>query len=119
MRQSQNAKVMNRTIDLKPEHRAIVQTVLRAHLPQQARVWVFGSRATGKARQGSDLDLAIDTGQKLPPALQSTLHFAFEDSDLPWTVDMVDMQDLQDGIFRQNVERDKVALDWREGEDGQ
>jgi len=110
---------MNKMIDLKPEHHAIVQTVLRAHLPQQARVWVFGSRATGRARQGSDLDLAIDTGQQLPADLQSTLRFAFEDSDLPWTVDMVDMQGLQDGVFRQNVERDKVALDWRGGENDQ
>jgi len=99
-------------IDLKSEHRTIVQEILRQNLPVHAKVWVFGSRATGKAQRGSDLDLAIDIGQKLPSHLESNLHFAFEDSELPWTVDIVDMQCLPDGIFRRNVERDKIALDW-------
>jgi len=100
---------MNAQIDLKPEHRAIVLAILREHLPQDAKVWVFGSRATGKAHRGSDLDLAIDLGQTLPPETETALHFAFEDSDLPWTVDMVDMRRIN-GIFRQNVERDRVQL---------
>jgi len=103
---------MSPQIDLKPEHRAIVQTILRDHLPEHAQVWVFGSRATGKAHRGSDLDLAIDAGQKLPPDIESALHFAFEDSDLPWTVDIVDMHSIQ-GIFRQNVERDRLSLSYR------
>jgi len=38
--------------------------------------------------------------------------FAFADSGLPWMVDMVDMQRIG-GIFRQNMERGRVALDWR------
>jgi len=46
------------------------------------------------------------------------LHFAFEDSDLPWTVDIVDMFALKDSIFRQNVGRDRVVLDWRGTDDG-
>jgi len=99
------------SIDLKPEHLAIVQSILRGHLPPHARVWVFGSRATGKAHRGSDLDLAIDVGQSLPSATESALQFAFEDSDLPWEVDVVDMQRIN-GIFRQNVERDRLLLAW-------
>jgi len=102
---------MSAQIDLKPEHRAIVLAILREHLPQDAKVWVFGSRATGRAHRGSDLDLAIDLGHKLPPETETALHFAFEDSDLPWMVDMVDMQCI-DGIFLQNVERDRVQLEW-------
>jgi len=104
---------MKSQIDLKPEHHFIVQGILRQHLLKDAKVWVFGSRATGKARRGSDLDLAIDIGQKLSPDLESSLHFAFEDSDLPWTVDIVDMHRLPDGIFKRNVEHDKVILDWQ------
>jgi len=88
-------------IDLKAEHRLIVREILQTHLPADAKVWVFGSRETGKARRGSDLDLAIDIGQELPPSLEPALHFAFEDSDLPRTVDIVDMHSLKQGIFRQ------------------
>jgi len=102
---------MSAQIVLEPKHRAIVLAILRAHLPENAKVWVFGSRATGRVWRGSDLDLAIDIGQELPSGLESSLHFAFEDSDLPWTVDIVDMYSLKEGIFRQNVERDRVMLD--------
>jgi len=109
---------MSARIALEPRHRSIVQAILREHLPADARVWVFGSRATGKVWRGSDLDLAIDIGQQLPSNLESTLRFAFEDSDLPWTVDIVDMFTLDDGIFRQNVEQDRVVLDWRDDDDG-
>jgi len=103
---------MRAQIALEPRHHSIVQAILREHLPTDAKVWVFGSRATGKVWRGSDLDLAIDLGQQLPSSLESTLRFAFEDSDLPWTVDIVDMFTLEDGIFRQNVERDRVVLNW-------
>jgi len=108
---------MNAAIHIEPEDLAIVQAILRQYLPEDATVWVFGSRATGRARRGSDLDLAIDIGQALPANTETDLHFAFEDSDLPWTVDIVDMFTLEDGIFRQNVERDRVILDWRGADD--
>ena len=32
------------------KHLAIVKQILHAHLPMGTRVWVFGSRATGKAK---------------------------------------------------------------------
>jgi len=101
---------MKPSIMLKSEHRAIVLTILRQHLPDNAQIWIFGSRATGKAHPRSDLDLAIDCGQKLSTKIESTLHFAFEDSNLPMTVDLVDMQSIS-GWFRQEVERDRVRLE--------
>jgi len=104
---------MNPTIHIEPQHRAIVEKILREHLPQNATVWVFGSRATGRRIwRGSDLDLAIDLGEKLPQPLESQLQWAFECSDLPWEVDVVDIYSLKDGIFRQNVEQERVLLDW-------
>jgi len=102
---------MNHKIDLKPDHKTIVQKILAQHLPENAKVWVFGSRATGQARRGSDLDLAIDLGRALPPKTEYSLRSLFEYSDLPWRVDIVDMQTLPEGIFRQNVERDRVLLE--------
>jgi len=96
-------------IELSQEHYNSVRKILNTYLPPNAKVWVFGSRATGKTHQGSDLDLAIDLGYALPSELETDLRFAFEDSDLPWTVDLVDMQRIG-GIFRENVERDRVEL---------
>ena len=69
-------------IDLEPDHRSLVLSVLRANLPHGAKVWVFGSRATGRARRYSDLDLVIDAGPRLTHDFAG-LTEAFSDSDLP------------------------------------
>ena len=72
--------------------------LLRAHLPSAAAVWVFGSRATGRARRYSDLDLAIDAGRRLTIDETATLREAFEESDLPYRVDIVDWNTVNEGF---------------------
>jgi hypothetical protein len=52
-------------IELPADHRQLVLHILAAHLPRGTKVWVFGSRATGRARRYSDLDLASDAGRQL------------------------------------------------------
>ena len=69
---------------------AIVRLILRAHLPVLADVRVFGSRATGRAHRGSDLDLLVDAGRTLTREEASALAAAFDESDLPYEVDLVD-----------------------------
>jgi predicted nucleotidyltransferase len=96
-------------IDLSPEHRRIVLDILAEHLPQGREVWVFGSRATGRARRYSDLDLAIDAGRRLTSDEAATLREAFEESDLPHRVDVVDWHAIGDR-FRRLVAPDRVAL---------
>src|SRR5205085_11964920 len=53
------------SLRLPSDHLHWVLTILAADLPPDAVVWVFGSRATGRARRYSDLDLAIDAGRPL------------------------------------------------------
>ena len=74
-------------IDLAAVHRRPVLNILRAHLPASAKLWVFGSRATGRARRYSDLDLAIDIGRPMTLDETAALAEAFSDSDLPYRVD--------------------------------
>ncbi len=81
---------MNPPVDIREADLAIVWAVLEAHLPAGAVVRVFGSRARMAARRGSDLDLAVDAGRPLSRAESHALADAFEDSDLPYTVDVVD-----------------------------
>lgn len=73
-----NPASLNASLHLAPAHLSLVQAILSDHVPQ-ARVLAFGSRAAGTPRKYSDLDLAI-----------SRLKIAFEDSDLPICVDVVD-----------------------------
>lgn len=102
---------MTAPIDIRPVDLAIVQDTLRAVLPATARVYVFGSRALWTTKDGSDLDLAIDAGRKLSREESVDLADAFEESDLPYKVDVVDLHDVSDG-FRAIVERDRVVLGW-------
>jgi predicted nucleotidyltransferase len=87
--------------------RRIVREVLAAHLPAGATVWVFGSRASGRARRHSDLDLAIDAGRRLSLDETAILAEAFCESDLPFRVDLVDWQAIGDG-FRRRIAAERL-----------
>lgn len=95
--------------DLSPAHEAIVHSILSAHLPPDARVWLFGSRARGPAKKFADLDLAIDAGRKLSLSELIALTDAFVESDLPYKVDVVDRRRIEAG-FARAIEADLVPL---------
>ena len=76
-------------IQLPPAHLTLVQAILADHVPQ-ARVLAFGSRVSSKPRKYSDLYLAIIQPEPLSLRTISRLKTAFEDSDLPICVDLVD-----------------------------
>ena len=73
-------------IDLPLDHLRLVQDLLLTHLPGVA-VWAYGSRVKGNARPYSDLDLVAFT-QPEHAAQLHTLREAFEESDLPFRVDL-------------------------------
>jgi predicted nucleotidyltransferase len=90
------------TIDLRDDHHRLVSKILTEQLPPGSRAWVFGSRATGRARPLSDLDLAIDAGRRLSLDETARLTEAFSDSDLPFRVDVVDWNGIENW-FRQII----------------
>jgi uncharacterized protein len=96
-------------IDLSAEDRRLVVEILRANLPAGAKVWAFGSRVSGRARPYSDLDLAIDCGRPMSLDEAARLSEAFTESDLPYRVDVVDWQAIDDR-FRQVIAAERVTL---------
>ena len=96
-------------VDIRPDHLEIIQDILREHLPQGARVWVFGSRANWSTKDSSDLDLAVDGSGKLDYKTMIQLEVAFEESDLPYTVDVVDLNAVSDK-FKRIVEGQRIPL---------
>jgi predicted nucleotidyltransferase len=85
---------------------AAVRQTLRAFLPSGATVRVFGSRARGAARPGSDLDLAIDAGRPLTRQESGALEEAFEELSLPFRVDLVDVHAASEGFVA------LISQDW-------
>ena len=94
---------------LSAAQRRVALEVLRAHLPRGAKAWVFGSRATGRANRYSDLDLVIDAGRRLSLDETARLSEAFSECDLPYPVDVVDWQAIEDR-FRQLIATQRVPL---------
>ena len=76
-------------MDIKPEHHRIVCDILARHLPGR-EVQLFGSRATNTAKPHSDIDLVIMGDELLPVTTMRILRDAFDDSDLPIQVDLVE-----------------------------
>ena len=100
---------MNNQIDIRPDQMKIVRKVLRSHLPKDANVWVFGSRASRTTKASSDLDLAIEGDSQIDLEVMGALEEAWEASDLPYTVDIVDLKKVS-VRFRNIVNSQKVPL---------
>ena len=86
-------------VDLRPDHWAIVRHALQQHVPDR-EVLVFGSRATGNAKEYSDLDLVIMGEEPLSLREVSVLEEALSESDLPFKVDIVEWARIDEGFRR-------------------
>ena len=102
---------MSAKIDISPEQLAIVQGILKDHLPKGTLAWAFGSRVTWTAKPFSDLDIALEGVAPLAPDVLIDLEEAFDSSDLPWKVDVIDLNAVSPE-FRAIVERQRVPADW-------
>ena len=94
-------------IDLSPKQRDTVVSLLNLYLPDTT-VWAYGSRVKWTARPQSDLDLVAfaDDTQSM-----DIFHIkeAFEESDLPFRVDIFSWDDLPTS-FRGNIEAQHAVL---------
>ena len=81
----------------------IKKTLVQFLDPEEYRMFIFGSRANGKVGKFSDYDVGIFGKKSLPLHLLSLIKEAFEESDFPFRVDVVDFS-LTSTKFR------KIAL---------
>ena len=95
-------------IDVSYEHLETVKRILANHVPN-CEVRAFGSRVTGKAKSYSDLDLAIVCDKRLDFDTLRLLKEAFETSDLPFRVDVIDWHAISEG-FRSVIESHSAVL---------
>ena len=96
-------------VDIRPDHLKIVRNILREHLPDGFNVWVFGSRANWTTKDSSDLDMAVEGADALDYKALVGLEVAFEESDLPYTVDVVDLNAVSPE-FKRIVDEQKAPL---------
>lgn len=89
-------------IELSPAELAIVSKILAEHVPH-CEVRAFGSRVNGNSRKYSDLDIAIVGNEKLDIMLLYQMEEAFQDSLLPFSVDILDWHAISSN-FRQLIQ---------------
>lgn len=97
-------------IDIAPGHLQIVKSILQRHLPER-EVWVFGSRASGTAKKFSDLDLAVIGSLPLTLGQLALLEHDFDESELPFKVDLVDWAAIN-GSFREIIRKTAKPLEF-------
>lgn len=88
-------------IDLNPKHLKTIQYILAEYIPDY-EVRAFGSRVKWTAKDYSDLDLVVVGSKPLNLRQRGELVEAFEESNLPIRVDVLDWQSISEG-FRQVI----------------
>ena len=89
-------------IDVPDHHLKTIKRILGEYVGD-CEVRAFGSRGNGTAREHSDLDLAIIGKGKIKRRVKMLLREAFEDSDLPFRVDVIDYNTVSES-FRAIIE---------------
>ena len=97
------------SIDLSGKDRKIILELLKKHVPG-IKVWAYGSRVKWTAKPASDLDIAvfIADGQK---ERLSALREAFEESSLPFRVDLFAWDNIPVEFHKNILEKYYVLQD--------
>lgn len=99
---------MGTELALTDAERELVTRTVRGIIPD-AEFRVFGSRATGRARPYSDLDLLVIKPERLSWQQRVALRDAFEASVLPFGVDVVEVAALPQGMA-ERVQREMQPI---------
>ena len=96
-------------IALEPRHfEQLIGIIRRSMSNAHGAVLLFGSRARGNPRPASDIDLAVSVKGSSAGVL-SSLRENLENSLIPFTVDVVDL-DSCDPVLAGEVQREGVVL---------
>ena len=75
-----------------------------ARFPEIEKAILYGSRAKGNFKTGSDIDLTL-CGESLTSGLCSTIASALDDLMLPYTIDLSVFNELNHAKLREHIER--------------
>jgi uncharacterized protein len=81
--------------------------IVKSILKDYKHSYVFGSRVTGKCKKFSDLDICLK--DKISDYEYVLLQEKFEESDLPFTVDLVEYDKVSDS-FKKIIDQESIPL---------
>ena len=96
---------------LLPAQADCVRRIVWTYLPSSTKVSVFSSRATSRGfKPHSDLNLLMDNPVELPLIALADVRDALAESDVPFSVDLLDRKDASAEFFSQLELGGKVEL---------
>lgn len=98
-------------IDLTVTQRKKITTLLKRYVPN-TEVWAYGSRGKFTAKPNSDLDMVVFVDKEQSTAVFE-LKEAFEESDLPFRVDLFVWNEVPEK-FHKNIKEERVVLQGRD-----
>ncbi len=104
---------VDQAIDITTEERKTILILLERHLPGTS-AWIYGSRAKWVSSPKSDLDLVVFATPEQQQQV-GDLQEAFEESDLPFRVDLFVWDEMPEE-FRQQIRKEHVVLRGGEGD---
>lgn len=104
-----NNTSMNIDVDIK--YQKIIRDLLKKHLPN-TEVWAYGSRVKWSSNPQSDLDMVTFATKEQRLAI-SNLKEAFEESSLPFKVDLFVWDEVPEQ-FHENIKEEHVVLQAKE-----
>lgn len=87
-----------------PPHTLVRISAALAQTPHLQRAMIFGSRAKGNYRLGSDIDIAL-VGPALTDADQCALEDRLEELMLPYTIDLCRVETIANPALLEHIER--------------
>lgn len=96
---------------LSKKHIDIIKSILEKNLIsyEKSKVYIFGSRANGKFKDFSDIDIAVKLKSLQANLLISKIREDLEESDLPFKVDLVNWNEIAKE-YLPNIKKQKILF---------
>lgn len=93
------------------EFNFLLDTVILPIKKFGAKVYLFGSRANGKFKKFSDIDIlyVAEKNNPIPLSTITQINIAIEDSSFPFKIDLVSSNELAQS-YAENIAREKIEL---------
>lgn len=90
-------------------YKDLLVNIIFKHLPH-VKIILYGSRARGDWKEGSDIDIALQAEKKIDPLVLATIMADIEESTLPINFDIVDFNAVSEDMRKEIL---KYGIVWQ------
>lgn len=90
-------------------YKNIIIPIILKHIPN-ATIILYGSRAKGTNKQGSDIDIALNVGEKIDRNKIIAINSDLDESQLPIKFDIVDIYSVSEDLRKEIL---KHGITWK------